>query len=94
MTIWPRVQGSSGLNVVSLVPFVRPVEAAQRTAAAYQLSAGTSVKLTPSSTAGLPASRHRKTTICARVTVWSEPKTSALRPFVMPFSSAHATAIS
>ena len=47
---------ASGANSVSLTPFTRPAPAAQETASAYVLPAGTSVKANASVSSGLPAS--------------------------------------
>ena len=95
VTICPRVQVFSGLNVVSLVPFVIPFVTAQRTALSYYAPDETSRKgFLPPETAGEPLARNRNVTICPRVQVFSGLKVVLLVPAVTLFSAAHWTAFS
>ena len=52
-----RVTWLSGEKVVGLVPWMTPFSWAQATAWVYQVSAGTSEKVTSPETAGSPAMR-------------------------------------
>ena len=92
VTLWARVQVSSEPNRPSPTPAVTPFSTAHATALAYQVSAGTSVKLLSALGSGEPAARHRKVTIWARVQGSLEPNRSLPIPLVMPFSTAHFTA--
>ena len=69
-----------------------PSFTAQTAASANQFPAGTSEKPVLPATLGSPASRYKKVTACARVTVSSGLKVVALVPLVTPVSTAHWTA--
>ena len=69
-----------------------PFSAAQATASAYQFSVR-SVKATACVGAGLPAMRHRKVTICARVQVSFGLNVVGLVPSVTPSCTAQLMAV-
>ena len=92
--IWARVQVALGEKVEAEVPEVTPFFTAHWTGAEYQASAATSAKLLAVSAAGALWAFHRKVTIWARVQGASGEKVEAEVPEVMPFSTAHSTAVS
>ena len=92
VTIWARVQGASGANVVALVPLVTPSATAHWTAAVYYVPDATSVNGLLPEAAGEPFARCRNVTVWPRVTVALGAKVVALVPLVMPSSTAHSTA--
>ena len=93
VTIWPLVQGSAGEKVVSEVPSVMPFDTAQRTASLKYSPAATSLNGFLLPAAGVPSARCRNVTTCARVQGSLGENVVAEVPSVMPFSTAHRTAL-
>lgn len=95
VTIWPLVQGLSGLNVSAPVPFVicGLWFTAHSTASVKYWPAGTSLNGLLLPAAGLFAVLQRNVTTCALVQGDSGENVVAPVPLAMLFSFAHSTAL-